>query len=149
MASPTLRLLAVLALVSLAMPVLAQAPRKDDPIQTEQRKLRQTEQKLRDEKRKAAEARARETSLLAELDRVEQQLADKHRQIARLDGVASGSRKILDRVLTGGQHSRDVAAPWTPMATRIPPGVGSRSPISSCGISTMPIPTDMRKRPQA
>jgi septal ring factor EnvC (AmiA/AmiB activator) len=85
-ASPTLRLLAVLALVSLAMPVLAQAPRKDDPIQAEQRKLRQTEQKLRDEQRKAAEARARETSLLAELDRVEQQLADKHKQIARLDG---------------------------------------------------------------
>ena len=86
MASPTLHLLAVLALVSLAVPVLAQNPRKDDPIQAEQHKLRQTEQKLRDEKRKAAEARARETSLLAELDRVEQQLADKHKQIAQLDG---------------------------------------------------------------
>jgi septal ring factor EnvC (AmiA/AmiB activator) len=85
-ASPTLHLLAVLALVSVAMPVLAQTPRKDDPIQAEQHKLRQTEQKLRDEKRKAAEARARETSLLAELDRVEQQLADKHKQIAQLDG---------------------------------------------------------------
>ena len=87
--SPTRRLLAVLALVSLASPVLAQAPRKDDSIQAEQRKLRQTEQQLRDEKRKAAEARARETSLLADLDQVERQLADKQKQIARLDGRIS------------------------------------------------------------
>jgi septal ring factor EnvC (AmiA/AmiB activator) len=87
--SPTRRLLAVLALVSLTSPVLAQAPRKDDSIQAEQRKLRQTEQQLRDEKRKAAEARARETSLLADLDQVERQLADKQKQIARLDGRIS------------------------------------------------------------
>jgi septal ring factor EnvC (AmiA/AmiB activator) len=83
--SRTRRLALVAALVTLAAPALAQAPRKDDSIQAEQRKLRQTEQQLRDEKRKAAEARARETSLLAELDQVEQQLADKHKQIARLD----------------------------------------------------------------
>jgi hypothetical protein len=50
-----------LALLGLAAPVLAQAPKKDDPIQAEPRKLRQTEQQLRDERRKAAEARARET----------------------------------------------------------------------------------------
>ena len=79
------RFAAALVLVTLAAPVFAQAPKKEDPIQAEQRKLRQTEQQLRDEKRKAAEARARETSLLAELDQVEQQLADKHRQIAKLD----------------------------------------------------------------
>ncbi len=83
--SPTPRLVVLVALVTLAAPVFAQAPKKDDPIQAEQRKLRHTEQQLRDEKRKAAEARARETSLLAELDQVEQQLADKHKQIARLD----------------------------------------------------------------
>ena len=84
--SRTRRLVAVGALVALAAPVFAQAPKKEDPIQVEQRKLRHTEQQLRDEKRKAAEARARETSLLAELDQVERQLADKHKQIARLDG---------------------------------------------------------------
>ncbi|HEX6209530.1 MAG TPA: peptidoglycan DD-metalloendopeptidase family protein [Methylomirabilota bacterium] len=78
------RLIAVAALLAMAAPVFAQ-PRKNDPIQAEQRKLRQTEQQLRDEKRKAAEARARETSLLAELDQVEQHLADKRKQIARLD----------------------------------------------------------------
>jgi murein hydrolase activator len=79
------RLLAALALTTVALPVFAQGPRKDDPIQAEQRKLRQTEQQIRDERRKAAEARARETSVLAELEQVEQRLADKHKEIARLD----------------------------------------------------------------
>lgn len=79
------RLVAAVALLAVAAPVLAQTPRKDDPIQAEQRKLRQTEQQLRDEKRKAAEARARETSVLAELEQVEQRLADKHKEITRLD----------------------------------------------------------------
>jgi septal ring factor EnvC (AmiA/AmiB activator) len=76
---------AALVLAWLAAPVAAQAPRKDDALQAEQRKLRQTEEKLRDEKRKAAEARARETSILAELEQVEQRLADKQRDIGRLD----------------------------------------------------------------
>jgi murein hydrolase activator len=74
-----------LALAWLAAPVSAQAPKKDDPIQAEQRKLRQTEEKLKDERRKAAEARARETSILAELEAVELRLADKQRDITKLD----------------------------------------------------------------
>ena len=89
------RVALVLALLGLAAPVLAQAPKKDDPIQAEQRKLRQTEQQLRDEKRKAAEARARETSLLAELDQVEQQLANKQKQIHRLDGRISRTQSEI------------------------------------------------------
>ena len=79
------RLVAAVALLAVTAPVLAQTPRKDDPIQAEQRKLRQTEQQLRDERRKAAEARARETSVLAELEQVEQRLSDKHKEITRLD----------------------------------------------------------------
>ncbi len=79
------RLAVAVALLLVAAPVLAQAPKKEDAIQAEQRKLRQTEQQLRDEKRKAAEARARETSVLAELEQVEQRLADKLKDIARLD----------------------------------------------------------------
>jgi septal ring factor EnvC (AmiA/AmiB activator) len=79
----------VLVLVWAAAPAGAQAPsasaKKDDPIQAEQRKLRQTEEKLKDERRKAAEARARETSILAELEAVEQSLADKQRDITKLD----------------------------------------------------------------
>jgi len=81
------RVLAGLALVALTtQTAVAQGPKKDDPIQAEQRKLREAEQQLKEERRKAAEARERETSILAELDRVEQRLADKQRDIARLDG---------------------------------------------------------------
>ena len=75
----------LLAVLAGSSPGLAQSPRKEDPIQAEQRKLRQTEQQIRDEKRKAAEARARETSVLAELEQVEQRLGDKRKEIARLD----------------------------------------------------------------
>ena len=88
--------LTVLALVAAlaATSAVAQAPRKDagkkdepkDALQSEQRKLREAEQQLKEERRKAAEAREKETSILAELDRVEQRLADKQRDIARLDG---------------------------------------------------------------
>ena len=87
--------LTVLALVAAlaTTSAIAQAPRKDagkkdepkDAIQTEQRKLRETEEQLKEERRKAAEAREKETSILAELDRVEQRLADKQRDIVRLD----------------------------------------------------------------
>ena len=63
-----------------------QSPRKnEDPISAEQRKLQQTERQLREERKKAAEARARESSVLAELEVIEKRLADKQRQIARLD----------------------------------------------------------------
>jgi murein hydrolase activator len=83
----TARVVAGLVVVALAaQTALAQGPKKDDPIQAEQRKLREAEQQLKEERRKAAEAREKETSILAELDRVEQRLADKQRDIARLDG---------------------------------------------------------------
>jgi septal ring factor EnvC (AmiA/AmiB activator) len=84
------RIAVALVLASLAATsVFAQGrkddPRKDDSIQAEQRKLRQTEEKLKDERRKAAEARARETSVLAELEQVEQRLADKQQDIKKLE----------------------------------------------------------------
>jgi murein hydrolase activator len=64
----------------------AQTPRKtEDPISAEQRKLQQTERQLREERKKAAEARARESSVLAELEVIDKRLADKKREIARLD----------------------------------------------------------------
>ena len=74
--------------VSLAIGVAAAqtAPKKaDDPISAEQKRLQQTEKQLREEKQKAAEARARETSVLAELEVIEQRLADKQREVVRLD----------------------------------------------------------------
>ena len=64
----------------------AQTPKKtEDPISAEQRKLQQTERQLREERKKAAEARARESSVLAELELIDKRLADKQREIARLD----------------------------------------------------------------
>jgi septal ring factor EnvC (AmiA/AmiB activator) len=68
-------------------PARAQAkaePKKDD-VQAEQRRLLQTQKQLREEREKVAEARKRETSVLAELEQIEQRLADKQREIGRLD----------------------------------------------------------------
>jgi septal ring factor EnvC (AmiA/AmiB activator) len=66
-------------------PAGAQAPKKED-VQAEQRKLQQTQKQLREEREKVAEARKKETSVLVELEQLEQRLADKQRDIARLDG---------------------------------------------------------------
>lgn len=82
------RALALGLVVATATAALAQSSwRKSDEaaIQAERRKLQQTERQLHEERQKAAEARARETSLLAELEQIERRLADKHRDIARLD----------------------------------------------------------------
>jgi septal ring factor EnvC (AmiA/AmiB activator) len=81
------RAVAALLLAALAAPASAQhaTKKQDDALQAEQRKLQQTEQQIREERRKAAEARARETSVLAELEQTEKRLADKQRQVTRLD----------------------------------------------------------------
>jgi murein hydrolase activator len=76
------------ASVLVASLALAQqgAPKKgEDPISAEQRKLQQTERQLREERRKAEEARARESSVLAELEVIDKRLAEKQREIARID----------------------------------------------------------------
>ncbi|MBI4628590.1 MAG: peptidoglycan DD-metalloendopeptidase family protein [Candidatus Rokubacteria bacterium] len=79
------RLAALLLVAALAVPAGAQ-PRREDPIQGEQRKLQQTQKLLREEREKAARARARETSLLAELEQIERRLVEKQREVARLGG---------------------------------------------------------------
>src|SRR5438034_1175092 len=68
-----------------AVPAAAQ-PKRDDPLQAEQRKLQQTQKQLREEKERVAAARARETSLLAELEEIDRRLAAKQGEVARLDG---------------------------------------------------------------
>jgi murein hydrolase activator len=79
------RLVLVAMLAALAaVPVAAQS-RREDPLQTEQRKLQQTQKQLREEKERVAAARARETSLLAELEDIDRRLATKHQEITRLD----------------------------------------------------------------
>ena len=76
--------LAVALAVLAVLPAAAQT-RRDDPVQAEQRKLQQTQKQLREEKERAAAARARETSLLAELEEIERRLGAKQREAARLE----------------------------------------------------------------
>jgi septal ring factor EnvC (AmiA/AmiB activator) len=76
--------LAAALLVLAVVPAAAQTKR-DDPLQTEQRKLQQTQKQLKEERERAAAARARETSLLAELEEIERRLAAKKGDVARLD----------------------------------------------------------------
>lgn len=76
-------LAAVLAIL-VAVPAAAQT-RREDPLQAEQRKLQQTQKQLKEERERAAAARARETSLLAELEEIERRLAAKQRDVARLE----------------------------------------------------------------
>jgi murein hydrolase activator len=76
-------LLTLLVAVS-SVPADAQK-RREDPLQTERRRLEQTHKQLREEREKAADARRRETSLLAALEQIEARLANKQRDVARLD----------------------------------------------------------------
>jgi septal ring factor EnvC (AmiA/AmiB activator) len=90
------------------------AKRGEDSISAEQKKLQQTERQLREEKQKAADARARETSVLADLEGIERRLAEKQREIARLDTrikrVASDVKSLRGEVQVlessrGGQQA--------------------------------------------
>jgi murein hydrolase activator len=80
----TRRVLTTLLAMLIVAPVAAQ-PKRDDPLQTEQRKLQQTQKQLKEEKARVAAARARERSLLADLEAIEHRLAGKQQEIARLD----------------------------------------------------------------
>ena len=76
--------LAAALAVLLVVPAAAQT-RRDDPLQAEQRKLQQTQKQLKEERERAAAARARETSLLAELEEIERRLAAKKSDVTRLE----------------------------------------------------------------
>ncbi len=78
--------LIVLAFVFPIVSAEAQQARRDDSLQGERRKLEQTQKQLKEEREKAAEARRKETSLLAELEQIDRRLADKQQEVARLDG---------------------------------------------------------------
>lgn len=58
-------------------------PRRD--LKSEQQRLRQTQQQLKEEREKATQARRREGSVVVELEQVSRRLADKQREVARLD----------------------------------------------------------------
>jgi septal ring factor EnvC (AmiA/AmiB activator) len=57
----------------------------DQKIQSEQKKLHETQKQLREEREKAADAKRRETGLLAELEQIDRRLADKQREVKQLD----------------------------------------------------------------
>jgi septal ring factor EnvC (AmiA/AmiB activator) len=76
-------LIVILLLALTNVPVFGQ--KRDDPVQSERRKLEQTQRQLREQRERAADARRRETSLLAELEQIDRRLADKQRDVARLD----------------------------------------------------------------
>jgi len=95
-------LVAILA-ISVAIPAAAQ-PKREDPLQAEQRKLQQTQKQLKEEKERAAAARARETSLLAELEDIDRRLAAKQRDVARLE--AQIKRAQADVQLFRGEISK-------------------------------------------
>jgi septal ring factor EnvC (AmiA/AmiB activator) len=96
--------LAALSLLVVAVPAGAQS-RREDPLQVEQRRLQETQRQLKHEREKAADARRRETSLLAELEETERRLGEKQREAGRLDRQIrrvqmeiSGLRGDIDRL---------------------------------------------------
>jgi septal ring factor EnvC (AmiA/AmiB activator) len=54
-------------------------------IEGEQQRLQETQKRLKDEREKAAQARRREGSVLAELEEVSRRLTDKRREVVQLD----------------------------------------------------------------
>jgi septal ring factor EnvC (AmiA/AmiB activator) len=75
---------AAVLLALVLSPGLAGAQKKKDDVGAEQRKLRQTQRQLGEERAKAAAARKKEASLLAELERIDVAIAAKRREVARL-----------------------------------------------------------------
>ena len=78
--------LAVGLLATTSLLAFAQGTKRDDSLQTERRKLEQTQKQLREQREKAVEAKRRETSLLAELEEIDRRLADRQKDVGRLDG---------------------------------------------------------------
>jgi septal ring factor EnvC (AmiA/AmiB activator) len=98
-AALTVALLAVGASLATAQqPPPQKAARPSDDLKAEQRRLQETQRQLTEQRAKAAEAKKRETSLLAELETIDRTLGDKKAEVARLDARidrAEADLKIL------------------------------------------------------
>jgi septal ring factor EnvC (AmiA/AmiB activator) len=79
----SISVLLLLAVVSLAD--AQPKPRLTDDLKAEQRRLQETQRQLNEQRAKAAEAKKRETSLLAELDTIDKSLSEKKAEVVRLD----------------------------------------------------------------
>jgi septal ring factor EnvC (AmiA/AmiB activator) len=93
---------ALVLLLALAAVAGAQQPppkaRSSDDLRAEQRRLQETQRQLNEERAKAAEAKKRETSLLAELETIDKSLAQRKAEVVRLDARidrAEADLKIL------------------------------------------------------
>jgi len=100
----SLRLIIAVALVAATASIVhaqqtaAPKPKTTDDLKTEQRRLQETQRQLNEERAKAAEAKKRETSLLAELETIDKSLAEKKADVAKLDSRidrAEGDLKAL------------------------------------------------------
>ena len=76
--------LGLVAALLLAAPAAAQR-RDEQALRQKEQSLQQTQKQLREERAKAAEAKRRETSLLSELEAIEQTLGDKRRELGALN----------------------------------------------------------------
>ncbi len=76
--------LGLVAALLLAAPAAAQR-RDEQALRQKEQSLEQTQKQLREERAKAAEAKRRETSLLSELEAIEQALGGKRRELGALN----------------------------------------------------------------
>ena len=90
-----------LVALGVALPAAGQKKDKGDLGDKEQA-LQQTQKRLKEERAKAADARKREASLLAELEAIDRRLAEKRKQVALLD---TRIRRSVDEM---GELQRDI-----------------------------------------
>jgi septal ring factor EnvC (AmiA/AmiB activator) len=90
-----------LVVLGVALPAAGQKKDKGELGDKEQA-LQQTQKRLKEERAKAADARKREASLLAELEAIDRRLAEKRKQVALLD---TRIRRSVDEM---GELQRDI-----------------------------------------
>ena len=91
----------LLVVLGVALPAAGQKKDKGELGDKEQA-LQQTQKRLKEERAKAADARKREASLLAELEAIDRRLAEKRKQVALLD---TRIRRSVDEM---GELQRDI-----------------------------------------
>ncbi|PYM07000.1 MAG: hypothetical protein DMD82_06910 [Candidatus Rokuibacteriota bacterium] len=112
---------------------------KKDEVTAEQRKLQETQKQLREQRERAAEARKKEVSLLADLEQIDLTLARKRSDVAH-ESAESRARSGPSAATSAGSRagkpsSRPRSAPGSARSTRSRPRVG---PSRWCSAATTP-----------